>query len=94
MGFVMDGIAAEAYDRSYTDAQLLRRIAHYFRPFAGLMVFVALTVFLTAAMDAALPFLISRGIDRVLGGGRGRRVEPGAVAHRRGSGRRGAVVDL
>ena len=71
MGFVMDGLAAEAYDRSYTDAQLLRRIAHYFRPFAGLMVFVALTVFLTAAMDAALPFLISRGIDRVLGGGEG-----------------------
>ena len=68
MGFVMDGLAAEAYDRSYTDAQLLRRIAHYFRPFAGLMVFVALTVFLTAATDAALPFLISRGIDRVLAG--------------------------
>lgn len=71
MGFVMDGLAAEAYDRSYTDAQLLRRIAHYFRPFAGTMIFVALTIFLTAAMDAALPFLISRGIDRVLAGGEG-----------------------
>ncbi len=67
MGFVMDGISAEAYDRSYSDGQLLQRIAHYFRPFTGLMVFVALTIFLTAAMDALLPLLISRGIDQVTG---------------------------
>ena len=67
MGFVMDGLAAEAYDRTYTDAQLLRRIARYFRPFAGMMVFVSLTIFLTAAMDALLPVLISRGIeDKIL----------------------------
>ncbi len=67
MGFVMDGLGAEAYDRTYSDAQLLRRISAYFRPFAGLMVFVSLTIFLTAAMDALLPLLISGGIDRVTG---------------------------
>lgn len=65
MGFVMDGLAAEAYDRSYSDAQLLRRIFRYFRPFVGLMGFVAATIFLTAVMDAALPLLIARGIDRL-----------------------------
>ena len=47
------------------DAQLLGRIFRYFRPFAGLMVFVAATIFLTAVMDAALPLLIARGIDQL-----------------------------
>jgi ABC-type multidrug transport system fused ATPase/permease subunit len=65
MGFLMDGIAAEGYDRSYTDGQLLRRIGRYFRPFAGLMVTVALLIFLGAALDALLPVLISRGIDQL-----------------------------
>lgn len=63
MGFIMDGIDGEAYDRSYTDAQLVRRIFSYFRPFLAIMVFVAFMIFLAAIMDAALPVLISRGID-------------------------------
>ena len=63
MGFVMDGLGAEAYDRSYSDRQLLGRIVRYFKPFFGLMVFVAATILLTALMDAAFPILISRGID-------------------------------
>ena len=32
MGFIMDGLDAEAYDREYTDRQLLQRIIRYFRP--------------------------------------------------------------
>ncbi len=67
MGFLMDGLGAEAYDRNYSDRQLLGRIVGYFRPFFGLMVFVATTILLTAAMDAALPILIARGIDRLAG---------------------------
>lgn len=67
MGFVMDGLGAEAYDRSYSDAQLLTRILRYFRPFTLLMVFVAVTILLTAALDALLPLLIARGIDRLAG---------------------------
>ena len=67
MGFVMDGLGAEAYDRSYSDRQLLGRIGRYFRPFAGVMVFVAAMIFLTAVLDAALPLLIARGIDRLAG---------------------------
>jgi ABC-type multidrug transport system fused ATPase/permease subunit len=63
MGFLMDGIAAEKYDRSYTDRQLLGRIGRYFRPYIGLMIFVAVLIFLGAALDALLPILISRGID-------------------------------
>ena len=59
----MDGIAAEKYDRTYTDRQLLTRIGKYFRPYLGLMTFVAVLIFLGAALDALLPILISRGID-------------------------------
>src|SRR5438067_2089256 len=63
MGFVMDGLEAEAYDRSYSDRALLRRIVGYFRPALRVMLFVALMVVLNALMDTALPIAISRGID-------------------------------
>src|SRR2546421_10988037 len=63
MGFVMDGLEAEAYDRSYSDRDLLRRIVGYFRPAMRVMVFVALMVVLNSVMDTALPIAISRGID-------------------------------
>jgi ABC-type multidrug transport system fused ATPase/permease subunit len=65
MGFLMDGIAAEGYDRSYTDGQLLKRIGRYFRPYFWLMIAVALLIFLGAALDALLPILIARGIDNL-----------------------------
>jgi ABC-type multidrug transport system fused ATPase/permease subunit len=65
MGFVMDGLAAEAYDRSYTDGQLVRRIVRYFRPFLATMVVVALAIFGSAVLDAALPVLVATGIDRL-----------------------------
>lgn len=63
MGFLMDGIAAEAYDREYSDAQLLRRILRYFRPYARLMGFVSAMIFLDALMGALLPVLLARSLD-------------------------------
>ena len=63
MGFLMDGIDGEAYDRNYTDGQLLKRILKYFRPYMPAMIGVATLVFLNSLMDALLPLLISRGID-------------------------------
>jgi ATP-binding cassette, subfamily B, bacterial len=65
MGFVMDGLAAEGYDRSYSDGQLLRRILRYFRPFLATMLVVALAIFGSAVLDAALPVLVATGIDRL-----------------------------
>ena len=35
MGFILDGLETEAYDRSYRDRDLLARILGYFRPHAG-----------------------------------------------------------
>jgi len=65
MGFIMDGLGAEAYDREYKDRQLLERIIGYFRPHLGTMYLVAIFIVLNSVMDAAFPFLIARGLDRV-----------------------------
>ncbi len=65
MGFIMDGIGAEAYDRSYSDRELLNRILGYFRPFLGTMSFVALMIALDSIVSALLPILVARGINVV-----------------------------
>ncbi len=61
------GLAAEKYDRQYSDRELIRRIAPYFRAqwkrLAGLVVLV-LTI---SATSSLLPILVSRGVDRVEG---------------------------
>lgn len=77
MGFVMDGLAAESYDRRYSDRQLLRRIARYFIPFIGPMAVVSASIFGASLLDAALPVLLSLAIDRLA-----LNVEPGAAAAR------------
>ncbi|MBX2797129.1 MAG: ABC transporter ATP-binding protein/permease [Myxococcales bacterium] len=65
MGFVMDGLAAEAYDRTYGDRELLARILRYFRPYIGVMTLVAGAILLTSTVDASLPVMISVGVDRL-----------------------------
>ena len=44
MGFILDGLDTEDYDRNYSDKELLSRIAGYFRPHASKMALVALTL--------------------------------------------------
>jgi len=61
----MEGLEAESYDRVYDDRGLLRRILNYFRPNASGMALVVVMVVLSSLMDAALPVLISRGINRL-----------------------------
>ncbi len=67
MGFIMEGLDAEAYDREYPDRQLLIRIVGYFKPHFAKMSLVALLIVLNSIMDAAIPFLIANSLDR-LGG--------------------------
>lgn len=67
MGFIMDGLDAEAYDREYTDRQLLRRILGYFKPHLSIMSIIAVLLVLNSIMDAAFPFLIARSLDRLEG---------------------------
>ncbi|MBF6592590.1 MAG: ABC transporter ATP-binding protein, partial [Ktedonobacterales bacterium] len=63
MGFVMDGLEAEAYDRTYSDRQLLKRIIGYFRPRLGIMLLVASMIVLNSITNTISPILIARGID-------------------------------
>ena len=63
MGFIMDGLDEETYDRKYDDRQLIARIIGYFRPQLKMMLFVALLVVLTSLMDTAFPILIARSLD-------------------------------
>lgn len=65
MGFIMDGLDAEEYDRSYSDRELVNRILNYFRPHLRKMVIVSTVVFLSSLMDLALPIVISGAIDEL-----------------------------
>ncbi|MEA3195709.1 MAG: ATP-binding cassette, subfamily bacterial [Betaproteobacteria bacterium] len=60
---LMGGLTPEAYDRTYGDAQLVRRIAGYFRPHRRTVALVAAMVALVSLLATITPLLISRGID-------------------------------
>jgi len=60
---IMGGLIGEAYDRSYSDRELIRRIASYFRPHLRTVGVVAAMVVLISGLSTAIPFIISRGID-------------------------------
>ena len=63
MGFIMDGLDSEGYDRTYQDTDLFKRIIDYFRPRQSVMVGIAAVIVLNAGMNTALPILISNMID-------------------------------
>lgn len=65
MGFIMDGLDAEAYDRTYSDRVLVKRIASYFRPEAARMSISAAMILLTSVFNTLLPIYISRAIDEI-----------------------------
>ncbi len=66
MGFIMDGLDAEAYDRTYSDRSLIARIIGYFRPKLPVMILVAVLIVLNSLLDTAFPILISRSIDTLV----------------------------
>ncbi|MEV4079286.1 ABC transporter ATP-binding protein [Nonomuraea fuscirosea] len=68
MGFIMDGLDAEDYDRTYNDRDLLRRIVTYFRPKAGAMFLVAGMIVAASLSHAAMPLLVSYVVDAVADG--------------------------
>ncbi|NOK86189.1 MAG: ABC transporter ATP-binding protein [Chloroflexi bacterium AL-W] len=65
MGFIMDGLEAEDYDRDYEDKELVRRIIEYFRPEGWRMVFVSIAVVMSALADTALPIYLSLALDNL-----------------------------
>lgn len=65
MAAVMRGLDAEAYDRKYDDKELVRRIFAYFRPHRRKIGVVTLAIFLLALAGAALPLIITNGINLI-----------------------------
>jgi len=62
MGFILDGLDTESYDRSYSDRELLNRIISYFRPHGGKMGVIAVMITLNSVMGALGPIVIARAI--------------------------------
>jgi len=65
MGFLMDGLDAEAYDRTYSDKDLVARILTYFKPEWKRMAIVSAAIVLTSLFDVGLPIFVSRAIDQL-----------------------------
>ncbi len=65
MGFILNGLESETYDRTYSDGDLLRRIISYFRPHTRQMVVIAAAISLNAIAGMGGPILISRSLDVV-----------------------------
>ncbi len=62
MGFFA-GLDQEKYDRQYSDRELTRRIARYFRPHRWRLALASLLVVLSAATSASLPVVVGRVVD-------------------------------
>jgi ABC-type multidrug transport system fused ATPase/permease subunit len=77
MGFVMDGLDAEAYDKTYRDRDLLGRVLGYFRSETARMLAISGAVLVNSVSDTALPVYISRTLDEL---GRGEANLPLAAA--------------
>jgi ATP-binding cassette subfamily B protein len=67
MGFILAGLDSESYDRSYSDRELMRRIASYFRAELRRMLLVAGLIVANSAFNTARPLLITRGINLLVG---------------------------
>lgn len=67
MGFIMDGLDAEEYDRSYSDGELVRRIMAYFKSQAVRMGIVAVAILVASALNTAIPIYISNSLDELTG---------------------------
>jgi ATP-binding cassette subfamily B protein len=57
------GLDTEAYDREYSDRELLQRIMAYFAPHRGRVLFISLLITLIALVGAAQPYAVSYGLD-------------------------------
>ncbi|MEN8172444.1 MAG: ABC transporter ATP-binding protein [Chloroflexota bacterium] len=62
MGF-FSSLGEEAYDRVYTDRELIRRLWFYFSAYRGRLAGVAFLLISLAAASAGLPLFVSYGVD-------------------------------
>jgi ATP-binding cassette subfamily B protein len=64
---VFSGLDTEAYDRTYTDRELFRRIAGYFGRYRQRLALITVFVSIVSLAGAAQPLIISKGVEALEG---------------------------
>ena len=67
MAAVFAGLDTEAYDRQYTDAELIKRIFSYFGPYRRRVLLVIFFVSLVALAGVGQPLIVARGMATLEG---------------------------
>jgi ATP-binding cassette subfamily B protein len=67
MAAIFSGLETEAYDRAYTDSELIGRIARYFLPYRRRVMSVIFFVSLVALAGVGQPIIVARGIGALEG---------------------------
>ncbi len=62
MAAIMRGLEGEAYDRKYSDQELINRILRYFSPHKRKAVIVVICVLLMSVAAAAVPIIVSNSV--------------------------------
>ena len=57
------GLGTEAYDRKYTDRQLVKRMAAYFKPHVRSITVVVFLLLVIAVSGVVTPIIVSKGVD-------------------------------
>src|SRR5512135_1984983 len=60
---IFEGLDVEAYDRNYSDAELVRRILVYFRTQTRRVTAIVGATLLTVVADLAQPLIIAQGVS-------------------------------
>ncbi|GIK57731.1 MAG: ABC transporter ATP-binding protein [Chloroflexi bacterium] len=63
MAAITRGLEAEAYDRQYSDKELVRRMGSYFRPHRRKIIIIVIALTLIAAANAAVPLLVAWAVN-------------------------------
>jgi len=64
MGF-FSGLAAEKYDRQYSDQKLFSRILDYFKSQLSNLIIIGFTIVVRSIIEAFSPVIVARGLDMV-----------------------------
>lgn len=63
MGFIMDGLNEDDFDRNYSDINLLRRILSYFKPYKFSIFLIVFSLLVGSIASTLVPLYISLMID-------------------------------
>jgi ATP-binding cassette subfamily B protein len=64
MGF-FSGLAAEKYDRQYSDKKLLSRIVDYFKKQSKRLIIIGISIVIRSTIEAFMPVIVANGLDEV-----------------------------